>query len=633
MRVKTRCFLTAALFTVLVCLIAVLSLFMLNGGTTASAATTTSKICITRGKMENQMGDVLRDAPMGNFTVTMESSSASGFGELDNNAIIDWKYVTIKVSVTKISRHHNFTLERDGVTIAGSDLSGYDSLTLYSGPLSDGNYTLVYMLSYTQNNSYYTGARYVYRFTVDITPPTYELKANGGIIESGDNTSKIVTYSASDPHFKGISYQSPAGTYSFTTSSTYSVDPKPSNSGWWYFYALDTLGQKSTTVSVYVDCVAPTMTCANGMSFGTTVGKAIKVTATDEISTVKLYVKFESEEWFSTGDTYTIPETERNGRYYFYAEDGNGNRSDTSWIVLSTEEPSGSLIKSDSDNSMSFVWNNQYWSATLDGANYSEGRMISNEGNHEIILSNNAYKTKSYKFSIAHFYRLTGQTVSTCFENGVKSYECTQCGDIYEEIDYATGHRYNIISMPSTCTESEHIVYKCSLCGESYETEGGYPTGHNYNNEVITAPTCTQDGLLRSTCEHCGDSYDTTIVANGHNYRIAETTSKNGKTTRIYTCSECGHSYKQELGDQYEEVANYVEYLFEKYEPYMWWVLLGSAGVWSIVIGVMIAIARKNEDKEKAKKMLVNYVIGLVVIAVIVVACPYLIRGIAALVT
>ena len=47
----------------------------------------------------------------------------------------------------------------------------------------------------------------------------------------------------------------------------------------------------------------------------------------------------------------------------------------------------------------------------------------------------------------------------------------------------------------------------------------------------------------------------------------------------------------------------------------------------------MIAIAKKNDEKEKAKKMLVNYVIGLVVIAVIVVACPYLIRGIASLIT
>ena len=121
--------------------------------------------------------------------------------------------------------------------------------------------------------------------------------------------------------------------------------------------------------------------------------------------------------------------------------------------------------------------------------------------------------------------------------------------------------------------------------------------------------------------------------SNGHNYEIIETVSNKGITTRNYTCTVCGYSYKQELGDQFEEVTNYIEYLFEQYVPYMWWVLLAAAGIWSIVIGVMIAIAQKNEDKEKARKMLINYVIGLVVIAIIVVACPFLIRGIAALVT
>ena len=39
---------------------------------------------------------------------------------------------------------------------------------------------------------------------------------------------------------------------------------------------------------------------------------------------------------------------------------------------------------------------------------------------------------------------------------------------------------------------------------------------------------------------------------------------------------------------------------------------LTTAGVWSIVMGVFFAIAQKNEDKEKARKMIKNYVIGLV---------------------
>lgn len=52
-----------------------------------------------------------------------------------------------------------------------------------------------------------------------------------------------------------------------------------------------------------------------------------------------------------------------------------------------------------------------------------------------------------------------------------------------------------------------------------------------------------------------------------------------------------------------------------------------------IAMGIMIIIAQRNEEKQKAKRMLVNYIIGLVAIAVIVVACPYLVRGIAILVT
>ena len=42
-------------------------------------------------------------------------------------------------------------------------------------------------------------------------------------------------------------------------------------------------------------------------------------------------------------------------------------------------------------------------------------------------------------------------------------------------------------------------------------------------------------------------------------------------------------------------------------------------------MGVFFAIAQKNEDKEKTRKMIKNYVIGLVVIFAILVACPYLV--------
>ena len=623
------------LFAAIMSVFAALLFVMPHSVSSVYAATNTSAEYKTKGILINTHGDFIAAGPPENFyTVTMYSTNVSGMGTINSGAVIDWSYVTIKVnSINKIRAHTGFLLNKNGEVYFSKSLSGTDSQVLFAGALEDGDYDLEFKTTYYSSGGY-TLSHYLFNFTVDTSAPKYELKGGEGNLKNGEHTSKRITYSATDPHFQRLYYKSPsATTFSSVTETKYSVEPIASNSGWWQFYATDSLGQKSETVKVYMDCKPPQMSLANKMNFGTTVGENITVTASDDISSAKLYVKFESEEWFSSGSTYTIPNTERNGRYYFYAEDGNGNRTETSWIVLSTEEPAGSLIKSDSDNSMSFVWNNEYWSATLDGKSYTEGRLISNEGQHEIVLSNNANKIKKYSFKIEHCYKVVERTAATCDENGIIKYECSQCGDRYEETDYTSGHKYVESKTPSTCTECEHITYTCSQCGDKYEKEGNYPTGHSYIETVTIEPTCTADGERKAVCEFCGDEYTTKITANGHTYEITDTSTKDGKTTRTYTCKDCGDSYIQELGDQYEEVSNYVEYLFVQYSPYMWWVLLASAGIWSIAIGVMIAIAQKHEDKEKAKKMLINYVIGLIVIAVIVVACPYLIRGIAALIT
>lgn len=236
--------------------------------------------------------------------------------------------------------------------------------------------------------------------------------------------------------------------------------------------------------------------------------------------------------------------------------------------------------------------------------------------------------------ALGHSY-VTSTHAATCEVGGYTLHRCYRCDDSYKDNEsQPLGHNFVMTTILPTCTEYGKTVYNCQVCGKSYEdNDGTYPTGHDYTNTIIIAPNCTDEGLIRTNCDNCGEFYDTRIAENGHNYVISDITSNAGITTRTYTCIECGHSYKQELGDQYEEVTNYVEYLFEQYVPYMWWVLLAVAGVWSIVMGVFFAIAQKNEDKEKSRKMIINYVIGLVVIAVIIVACPFLIRGIAALVT
>ena len=186
---------------------------------------------------------------------------------------------------------------------------------------------------------------------------------------------------------------------------------------------------------------------------------------------------------------------------------------------------------------------------------------------------------------------------------------------------------------PPTCTEMGETVYTCEVCGFEYKEEGEYPSGHSYTATVVKSPSCTEDGQRHYHCDKCGYEYTASILAMGHNYSIADEQNEDGSTKRIYTCANCGDTYTQDLGNQTEMVTSYVEYLFEQYSPYMIWVFLATAGVWSIFMGIMIIIAHKHEEKEKAKKMLVNYLVGLVIIFGILVAAPYLVRGIAALVT
>ena len=233
-----------------------------------------------------------------------------------------------------------------------------------------------------------------------------------------------------------------------------------------------------------------------------------------------------------------------------------------------------------------------------------------------------------------HSY-VTESVTATCEEGGYTLHTCSKCGQTYKDnITQPLGHNFVTVTKEATCTEHGKIVYTCQICGYERAVENGvYPTGHNYANYIVKAATCTEAGERRYVCDKCDDEYTEVIAATGHSYAITDSYSEKGKTVRTYTCMTCGDSYTQEMGDQYEEVSSYVEELFEQYRPYMIWVFLGTAAIWSIVMGVFFAIAQKNEEKEKAKKMIVNYFIGLVVIFAILVACPFLVRGIAILVT
>ncbi len=241
--------------------------------------------------------------------------------------------------------------------------------------------------------------------------------------------------------------------------------------------------------------------------------------------------------------------------------------------------------------------------------------------------------TTDYVNALGHNY--TSETIEvTCTENGCIRYACTRCDYFYEtNIIAAMGHNYSQVTLEATCTTSGGVKNYCTVCDYYYLTEEIAAFGHSYDTVVAKAPTCSHGGERHFNCSKCGNFYYTEIPQLQHNYEMTDTETTDGVVKHTYECTHCKESYVQEMGEQYDKVANYVEYLFQQYSPYMVWVFLGTSGIWSLVMGVFIIIANKNDEKEKAKKMLKNYFIGMIAIFVIVMAAPLLVRGIAALVT
>ena len=221
---------------------------------------------------------------------------------------------------------------------------------------------------------------------------------------------------------------------------------------------------------------------------------------------------------------------------------------------------------------------------------------------------------------------------ATCTTNGYTEYECSNCGDSYQTNQVpAIGHKYIETNREPTCTKSGGTFYSCMFCSSEYQTNEILPVGHAYETEILKESDCINEGKRRYYCPKCGDEYEIIIPATGHNYELLSENNKNGVVERTYKCSDCGDNYNEALGDQYDKVATYVIDLVNKYNPYIVYVFTATAGLWSIGMGVAYAVAQKNEDKVKAKKMLVNYIIGIVAIFVILVALPYLVKGIAIL--
>ena len=98
-----------------------------------------------------------------------------------------------------------------------------------------------------------------------------------------------------------------------------------------------------------------------------------------------------------------------------------------------------------------------------------------------------------------HVYAETSKTAATCVANGKVTYKCSACGNTYEEVIPAFGHKLGEPTIvESTCATAGTSTSTCSTCGEKV-VETRPVLGHTVKWEII-------DGTPVQTCEKCNHS-------------------------------------------------------------------------------------------------------------------------------
>ena len=129
----------------------------------------------------------------------------------------------------------------------------------------------------------------------------------------------------------------------------------------------------------------------------------------------------------------------------------------------------------------------------------------------------------------------------SCTQEGEMIFTCS-CGEQYSTVLPANGHRYDTVVSPPSCEEPGFTSHTCSVCGDQYTDGQMPPTGHSFDEGVITQKaTCTAEGSMTFCC-NCGYQYTTVLPALGHDYvpagTIPPTCELSGSTA--IGCLNCG---------------------------------------------------------------------------------------------
>jgi hypothetical protein len=296
------------------------------------------------------------------FDVYMRAPRSSGTETIYNGYISNYSNYYFNVVANDVYDHISFALYKGDALYESVDVSGNSNFTTNFGALTSGDYTLRYECRHKKVPLLIYSYTYEYSFEVDVTDPSYTISTATG---SGSfYSNKDVRYSATDTNFGHIKYRrGTETTFSRYNGESYTVPATDENNGYWYFFAVDAVGNQSTIVSRYIDTVPPVGMVENQsgdvIPNGGATNEWFIYSATDGASIDYMeYKKPGATSWERYPTNTAVYGTE--GWYYFRAVDTAGNVSDEYRVYYDTTRPIGAVFDSVSARGSGSITNKDY---------------------------------------------------------------------------------------------------------------------------------------------------------------------------------------------------------------------------------------------------------------------------------
>jgi len=160
-----------------------------------------------------------------------------------------------------------------------------------------------------------------------------------------------------------------------------------------------------------------------------------------------------------------------------------------------------------------------------------------------------------------HTYQSKVRTESTCTEQGVMEYTCTQCEHMYTSLIDKLEHSFgqDKVILEPTCTQlggAQQICAHCQLTKTVEVPMIAHTAGEPYS---VKEPNCTEQGERTATCVHCTAVFQVEVLATNDVHDMKETVVREATCTEagegVNTCTRCEHSESivyQAAGHNYE---------------------------------------------------------------------------------